>query len=182
MTDRDGSRVKDVGAVVLTVSPSDRSCRVRRDCDGRTFLLNRRKLVRDPAFADDDVSNGARVVDTPVRDVISPRGALRSPAASGRLRFLGCEEFPDVQGDEDNDGDNEVEVLPASPLAHAPAPDGVVPMVAASPRTVEGEASSSRVLQPWRQQTYREGVDKKEDVGGFPGNIGLGRCYIEQAC
>ena len=60
MTDRDGSRVKDVGAVVLTVSPSDRSCRVRCNFDGRTFLLNRSKLVRDPNFADDDVSNGAR--------------------------------------------------------------------------------------------------------------------------
>ena len=155
MTDRDWSRVKDVGAVVLAVSPSDRSCRVRRDCDGRMFLLNRSKLVRDPAFADDDVSNGARVVDTPVRDVISPRGALRSPAAPGmtpaqgvvrRLRFLGREEFPDVRGDEDNGGGDDVEVLPASPLVQTPAPERVVPQVAASPRTaspkVEGEASS----------------------------------------
>ena len=74
MADREGSRVKDVQAVVLTVSPSDRSCRVQRDGDNRTFLLNRSKLVRDPAYAGNDVNDGARVIGTPGGDVISPCG------------------------------------------------------------------------------------------------------------
>ena len=128
MSDRDGSRVKDVAAVVLTVSPSDRSCRVRRDWDGRTFLLNRRKLVRDPAFADDDVNTGARVVGTPGRDVISPRGALRSPTVPGtsprgtvvrRLRFLGREEFPDVQDAEVEEVDVDGELASDPPVEPA---------------------------------------------------------------
>ena len=45
-------RVKDSPAVVLSISPSDRSCRVMRDPDNRTFLLNWSKLVRDPGFLD----------------------------------------------------------------------------------------------------------------------------------
>ena len=57
--------MKDTPAVVLTVSPSDRSCRVQRDVDNRTFLLNRSKLVRDPAFADDDVNDGGAMSGTP---------------------------------------------------------------------------------------------------------------------
>ena len=65
MADRHGSKVKDTPAVVLTVSPLDRSCWLQRDVDNRTFLLNRSKLVRDPAFADDDVSIGVRVAGTP---------------------------------------------------------------------------------------------------------------------
>ena len=65
MADRRGLRVKDVQAVVLTVSPSDRSCRVQRDVDNRMFLLNRIKLVRDPAFADNDVNDGGPVTGTP---------------------------------------------------------------------------------------------------------------------
>ena len=61
-TPRPGSRVlmegrttpgvKDIPAVVLSISPSDRSCRVQRDSDNRTFLLNRSKLVRDSGFSD----------------------------------------------------------------------------------------------------------------------------------
>ena len=57
--------LKEDPAVVLTVSPSDRSCRVRRDLDNRTFLLNRSKLVRDPAFTDDDPISGGAVSSTP---------------------------------------------------------------------------------------------------------------------
>ena len=83
MADRGGLHVKDVQAVVLTVSPSDRNCRVQQDSDNRTFLLNCSKLVRDPAFADDDVSIGVRVAGTPGGDVISPRGALRRTASPG---------------------------------------------------------------------------------------------------
>ena len=52
------SRTKPVDktdlAVVLSVSPTGRSCRVQRDSNNRKFLLNRSKLVRDPAFSDDD--------------------------------------------------------------------------------------------------------------------------------
>ena len=52
MGSRTTPRVKDTPAVVLSISPSDRSCRVISDSDNRTFLLNRSKLVRDPGFLD----------------------------------------------------------------------------------------------------------------------------------
>ena len=52
MGGRTTPRVKDTLAVVLLISPSDRSCRVMRDSDNRTFLLNRSKLVQDPGFSD----------------------------------------------------------------------------------------------------------------------------------
>ena len=65
MADRRGSKVKDTPAVVLTISPSDRSCWVQRDINNRMFLLNCRKLVRDPAFSDNDVNDGGAVRGTP---------------------------------------------------------------------------------------------------------------------
>ena len=65
MADRRGSKVKDMPAVVLTVSPSDCSCRVQCDTDNHTFLLNGSKLVRDPAFAYNDVNDGGALNGTP---------------------------------------------------------------------------------------------------------------------
>ena len=50
MGKRRGAHVKDDPAVVLTVNPSDRSCRVQRESDNHMFLLNRSKLVRDPVL------------------------------------------------------------------------------------------------------------------------------------
>ena len=52
MSGRTTPGVKDTLAVVLSISPSDRSCRVQRDSDNRTFLLNQSKRVRDPGFSD----------------------------------------------------------------------------------------------------------------------------------
>ena len=43
--------VKDSPAVVLSISPSGRSCRVLRNSDNRTFLPNQSKLVWDPGFS-----------------------------------------------------------------------------------------------------------------------------------
>ena len=39
MADRGGSKMKDMQVVVLTVSPSDHSCRVQRDVDNCTFFV-----------------------------------------------------------------------------------------------------------------------------------------------
>ena len=95
--------------MVLSVSPSDRSCRVQRDWDNRTFLLNRRKLVRDPAFTDDDVVIGGAVSSTPGGSIASPRDVLRgdssqeiSPVQCVRqhLQFEGLHQIPD-SGDGD---------------------------------------------------------------------------------
>ena len=70
-TPRPGSRVlmegrttpgmKNVLAVVFSISLSDRSYRVQRNSDNRTFLLNRSKLVRDQGFSDACTTPG----DTP---------------------------------------------------------------------------------------------------------------------
>ena len=120
--DREGSSVKDVQAVVLTVSPSDRSCRVRRDGYNRMFLLNRSKLVRDPAYAGNDVNDGACVAGIPVGVVTSPRGSIRRTDVAGsspvrrvtrRLRFLGQQVVPNTTDDEDE----EAGVLPVLPQA-----------------------------------------------------------------
>ena len=58
MCKRRRARVKVDQAMVLTVSPSDCSCRVQRESNNHTFLLNRSKLVSDQAFADDEVIDG----------------------------------------------------------------------------------------------------------------------------
>ena len=67
--------MKDDPDLVLTVNPSDRSCRVQQESDNRMFLLNRSKLVRDPAFADDDVIDGGSVSSSP-RGMYLPIGVL----------------------------------------------------------------------------------------------------------
>ena len=64
MGNRSNPRLKDSPAIVLSVNPSDRSCRVWRDLDNRTFLLNCSKLVRDPAFADADIIPGVALSGT----------------------------------------------------------------------------------------------------------------------
>ena len=88
--------------MVLTVSPSDCSCRVQCDTDNHTFLLNGSKLVRDPAFAYNDVNDGGALNGTP-GDVTSPRDAMRRtsspvtsplPGVRRRLRFLGLQHIP----------------------------------------------------------------------------------------
>ena len=128
MADRHGSKVKDIPAVVLTVSPSDRSCRVQRDTDNHMFLLNRSKLVRDPAFADNDVNDGGAMRGTPGGEVISPRGAMRRagspvdspvPVARRRLRFMGLQQIPDT-GDEVAEADA---VVFAQPPDSDPVPN-----------------------------------------------------------
>ena len=95
--------------MVLSVSPSDRSCRVKRDWDNRTFLLNRSKLVRDPAFTDDDVVIGGAVSSTPGGSIAPLRGVLRGDTSQEispvqrvrqRLRFEGLQQIPD-SGDRD---------------------------------------------------------------------------------
>ena len=96
--------LKEDPAVVLTVSPFDQSCRVRRDSDNKTFLLNRSKLVRDPAFTDDDVISGGAVSSTPRGAIASPRSALQGgpsqdvspvPRARKHLHFMGLQQIPD---------------------------------------------------------------------------------------
>ena len=57
--------MKDDPDLVLTVNLSDRSCRVQRESENRLFLFKRSKLVRDPAFADDDVIDGGSVSSSP---------------------------------------------------------------------------------------------------------------------
>ena len=100
MGKRRKTHVKDDPAIVLTVNPSERSFRVLRELDNRTFLLTRSKLLRDPAFADDDIIDGGSLSRTPGGDVPSPRGALRGdlsqvvspiPRVCRRLRFLGLQ-------------------------------------------------------------------------------------------
>ena len=54
--------VKDDPAVVLTVNPSDCSCRAQIEWDNHTLLLNPSKLLRDQAFADDEVNGCDRLV------------------------------------------------------------------------------------------------------------------------
>ena len=70
-------------AVILTVNPSDHSCSVQKDLDNQMFLLNRKKLVRDPAFADDEVMYGGLVGGTPEGDVTSPRSAVNRDSSQG---------------------------------------------------------------------------------------------------
>ena len=57
--------LKEDLAVVLSVSPLDCSCLVKRDFDNKTLLLNWSKLVRDPAFTDNDVVIGGAASSMP---------------------------------------------------------------------------------------------------------------------
>ena len=137
-TPRPGSRVlmeerkkpflKKDSAVVLSVNPSDRSCRVQRDSDNRTFLLNRSKLVRDPAFTDDDVTIGGVVSSTPRGTTTPLKGVLKgdtspdiSPVRRARqqIRFQGHHTIPDLDdervtfagGDDGTLGDQSISEL-----------------------------------------------------------------------
>ena len=59
------AQITDKPVVVLTVNPSDCSCRIQRELHNRMFLLNRSKLVRDRAFADDEIIDGGSVSSMP---------------------------------------------------------------------------------------------------------------------
>ena len=76
---------KDTPAVVLSFSPLDHSCRVMRNSDNRTFLLNRSKMVRDPGFSDARTTPGVTPDRPAGGDVISPRRPCPRGAAAAAL-------------------------------------------------------------------------------------------------
>ena len=161
-TPRPGSRVliegrttpgmKDIPAVVLSISLSDRSCRVQHDSDNCTFLLNRSKLVRDPSFSDARTTPGVTPGGPVGGDVVSPRSAIRgrvdlSPVRGVRrqLRFLGVQPIPDeadtlppVPGGEDaHGGDSSVGASGAPQLPEAPEHMKKAHLLAPGPTSVE---------------------------------------------